>query len=44
MRQLAVGCGTAHGRADHTVNLGGIELSAREIERVVATHPARATT
>jgi acetyl-CoA synthetase len=40
MRQLGAGFITAHGRADDTMNLGGIKVSSREIERVVDAHPA----
>ena len=30
----------AHGRADDTMNLGGIKVSSLELERVLDSHPA----
>jgi acetyl-CoA synthetase len=40
MALLHQGFTAARGRADDTMNLGGIKVSSREIERVVDEHPA----
>ena len=40
VERLGRGCWRAHGRADDTMNLGGIKVSSLEIERVVDSHPA----
>ena len=40
MALLHQGFSAARGRADDTMNLGGIKVSSREIERVVDEHPA----
>jgi acetyl-CoA synthetase len=39
MEQVAPGYWRGHGRADDTMNLGGIKVSSAEIERVVLTVP-----
>ncbi|HEU4394849.1 MAG TPA: AMP-binding protein, partial [Planctomycetota bacterium] len=39
VERLGRGCWRAHGRADDTMNLGGIKVSSLEIERVVDAHP-----
>lgn len=38
MQRLAGGCWVAHGRADDTMNLGGIKVSSLELERVMDRH------
>jgi acetyl-CoA synthetase len=40
MARLPGGCYRALGRADDTMNLGGIKVSSVELERVVNDHPA----
>jgi len=40
MERLPGGYYRAHGRADDTMNLGGIKVSSAQIERVVASSPA----
>jgi len=39
LRRLPGGFWQAQGRADDTMNLGGIKISSKEIERVVEQHP-----
>jgi acetyl-CoA synthetase len=40
LARMPGGCYRAQGRADDTMNLGGIKVSSLEIERVVDHHPA----
>ncbi|TDI40976.1 MAG: AMP-dependent synthetase [Acidobacteria bacterium] len=40
LARLAKGCFKAQGRADDTMNLGGIKVGSLEIERVVDDHPS----
>jgi len=40
MARLHGGFFKAHGRADDTMNLGGIKVSSLELEQVVNTHPS----
>jgi acetyl-CoA synthetase len=40
MERLAGGYFRAHGRADDTMNLGGIKVSSVELEAVLGQHPA----
>jgi acetyl-CoA synthetase len=40
MERLPGGCFRAHGRADDTMNLGGIKVSSVELETVLEQHPA----
>ena len=40
MERLAGGFFRAHGRADDTMNLGGIKVSSVELEAVLGSHPA----
>jgi acetyl-CoA synthetase len=40
MERLAGGYFRAHGRADDTMNLGGIKVSSVELETVLGAHPA----
>jgi acetyl-CoA synthetase len=40
MERLAGGSFRAHGRADDTMNLGGIKVSSVELETVLGEHPA----
>jgi acetyl-CoA synthetase len=40
MERLAQGYFRAHGRADDTMNLGGIKVSSVELETVLDSHPA----
>jgi acetyl-CoA synthetase len=39
MLRLHGGCFRAHGRADDTMNLGGIKVSSVELETAIARHP-----
>ncbi len=40
LTRLAKGCFKAEGRADDTMNLGGIKVSSMELERTMDSHPA----
>jgi acetyl-CoA synthetase len=40
MERLAAGFFRAHGRADDTMNLGGVKVSSVELEAVLGHHPA----
>ncbi|MEN8163378.1 MAG: AMP-binding protein, partial [Acidobacteriota bacterium] len=40
LRRLPRGFWRAQGRADDTMNLGGIKVSSKELERVIENHPA----
>ena len=40
LTRLARGCFKAEGRADDTMNLGGIKVSSMELERTMDAHPA----
>lgn len=40
LQRLPRGFWRAQGRADDTMNLGGIKVSSKELERVIETHPA----
>ncbi len=40
LTRLAGGCFKAEGRADDTMNLGGIKVSSMELERTMDSHPA----